>query len=126
MMDELAPVLVTLIIFYFVAYIVRISYETKIRHKLIDKGLTEEQARQINFGGFSFGGLSPQGPASLKWGLVSTALGSGLFLRILVNSMIDADLRDEFTLGLMLFLAGLSLIIYYFIAKKLSNEENQK
>jgi hypothetical protein len=121
MMNELAPVLVTLIVFYFVAYIVRISYDTKIRSKLIDKGLTEEQTQKINFNGFS-----PQGPASLKWGLVSTALGAGLFLRILANRMIDIELRDEFTLGLMLFLAGLSLIVYYFIAKKLSSEEDEK
>ncbi len=121
MMNELAPVLVTLTVFYFVAYIVRISYENKIRQKLIDKGLTEDQTRNINMTGFF-----PQGPSSLKWGIVSTALGAGLFLRILANNLIDIELREEFTLGLMLFLAGLSLIIYYFIAKKLSNEENEK
>lgn len=117
-MDDFAPVLVTLIIFYFVAYIVRISYDHKIKLKLLDKGLSEEQTKGLNLIGFS-----PQGPASLKWGIVSTALGAGLFLRIILNNMINIELREEFTLGLMLFLAGLSLIIYYFIAKKINDQD---
>jgi len=120
-MEEFAPVLVTATIFYFVAYIVRLSYEHKIRLKLLEKGLSEEQTKALNFTGFTSGS-----PASLKWGIVSTALGAGLFLRIILNRMIDIELRDEFTLGLMLLLAGLSLIVYYFIDKKLNNQNEER
>ncbi len=120
-MEDFAPVMVTLIIFYFVAYIVRLSYENKTRQRLIEKGLSEEQIKSINFIGFA-----PEGPSSLKWGLVSTAVGLGLFLRIVLNNMINAELRDEFTLGLMLLLAGVSLIIYYFIAKNINDQKTDK
>lgn len=119
-MEDFAPVLVTLIIFYFVAYIVRISYENRTRQRLIDKGLSEEQIKGINIIG-----SAPEGPSSLKWGIVSTAVGLGLFLRILLNDIIRAELRDEFTLGLMLLLAGLSLIIYHFILRS-RRDENEK
>lgn len=117
-MEDIAPVLICGIIFYFTAYIVRLSIENRTRQKLIDKGLSPEQAKTLNFASFA-----PQAPSSLKWGIVSTALGLGLFVRIMLNNLIDIELRDEFTLGLMLTLAGISLIVYYFIAKKLSDED---
>jgi len=113
-MEDFAPVMVTLIVFYFVAYVIRLNLESKLRNKLIEKELNADLIKNLNISP-----LPMQGPSSLKWGIVSTALGLGLFLRILLNRYISMELRPEFTIGLLLLLGGIALIVFYLIAKRL-------
>jgi hypothetical protein len=90
------------------------------RMKIIEKGLTPEEARAI---------LSPSErgkPArtyvSLKWGIVLLSLGLGIFISYVLEEVYD--MSDSFTFALTLLFLGLGFIVYYLIVNAKTKKEN--
>ncbi len=102
------------------AAIVKFIVDSSTRKKLIEKGLVDEKVKH----------LFPEKPkpqplTSLKWGMVCIGVG----IALLVGRLAPYDLREEVTIGAMFVLAGLALVIYYFMASRKSkkpNEENEQ
>ncbi len=93
-----------LIIFY------AIYIKHKERTKLMDMGLTPQEAREY----FRDMEKKPKNPMStLKWGILFTMIGIGLFIGILLD---EAGFKDELTGVMVLLFGGLGFIIYYLIA----------
>jgi len=110
---NLTGILITAIIFFSVIAFLKILVDAKIRHKLIDKGMVDENIKY----------LYPERselnvPASLKWGMVLVGIGLGF----VIGQLVPSHMSDEVTVGSMFILAGLGLILYYFVAKKMINK----
>lgn len=93
-----------MLIFYYV-YI-----KHKERSKLMDMGLSPQEARDY-FRDLDKKQKSPLG--TLKWGILFTMIGIGLFIGILLDEM---GFKDELTGVMVLLFGGLGFIIYYFVA----------
>jgi hypothetical protein len=109
-MGDLTPVLVLGVIFYFIVELVRTVADSKLRTQLLDKGLVDEKAKTL----FTTRSRGDAG-ASLKWGMVSIGVGAAFLIGM--TPWVPAGFREEVTAGSMFLLAGLGLIIYYFIAR---------
>jgi undecaprenyl pyrophosphate phosphatase UppP len=117
MIEDLVPVSILAIIGYFVLELVRMVSENRLRHKLIEKGMVDEK---INF---FFASRPPAHSASsLKWGIVLIAVGLAFMLSYLVHSWVPTAIREEITAGVVFFMAGLAMIVYYAIARGLEKK----
>ena len=101
-----------IIVFYWI-YI-----KHKERTKLMDMGLSSQEAKDY----FREQEKRPKNPLStLKWGILLSMIGIGLFIGILLD---EAGFKDELTGVMVLLFGGLGFIIYYIIAtKKLKKEQ---
>lgn len=108
-MVELAPVLVLLVIFGGIIGIVRVVSESRLRSRLIEKGMVDEKAQYLWSRGQTDSHLS-----NLKWGMVLVAIGAAA----LISQFLPYDMNDGGTIGLMLIFGGLAFLIYYPIAQK--------
>ncbi len=98
--------IVPVALFFIVAYIIKIISDNRVRRLLIEKGQVEENVKDVL-----------QAPPShrqnsLKWGLVILTIGVAL--------MATSGLDDDMRFGAILIAAGISLVIYYFLANRLS------
>ena len=81
----------------------------KERTKLMDMGLSPQEARDY----FKEQERKPKNPlSSLKWGILLSMIGLGLFIGILLD---EAGFKDELTGVMVLLFGGLGFIIYYFV-----------
>jgi len=89
----------------------------KERMKLMDMGLTPEEARSY----FKDTQTKPRNPFSaLKWGMLLAFVGLALFMGFVLDEVWDVS--DSITPSLVLFFGGIGFIIYYLIVrKKLTN-----
>ncbi len=117
-MSDMIPVLILIVIFYFVWAIVRTASENRIRTQLIEKGLVDEKVKHLFAKRLPGDALS-----SLKWGIVLTGIGLALFIAFAIHKYVTSQFQDEITLGGMFLFAGLGLIIYYFLARKMEKSE---
>lgn len=82
----------------------------KERTKLMDMGLTPQEARDY----FREKERRPKNPlSSLKWGILLSMIGIGLFFGILLD---EAGFKDSLSGVMVLLFGGLGFIIYYFVA----------
>jgi hypothetical protein len=104
--NELAPVLVTAVVFGSIVIIFRIMSDNKLRHRLVDKGIVDENIKYLydpkENGRF----------AALKWGMMLIGIGIAFLVGQLTNS-------DELGVTAAFFCAGIALILYHVIAKRL-------
>lgn len=113
MFDDLVP----LAFFIAVAYIIKSLSDNKIRRLAIEKGLLNEKMKYLFLDRFE-----GKVPASLKWGFVLVGIGLAVFL----GQMVPRDVSEEVTIGAMFFFAGLGLIVYYFIAKRIYSKAKEE
>jgi len=97
-------------LFMVVAYVIKIIVENGTRRKLIDKGMVDENIKYLYADKPKSQILS-----ALKWGMVAIAIGLAVF----VGQMGPSHLVEEITIGAMFVFAGLALVIYYAIAKRM-------
>lgn len=91
----------------------------KERTKLMDMGLTPQEARDY----FRETEKRPKNPlGSLKWGILLSMIGIGLFFGILLD---EAGFKDELTGVMVLVFGGLGFIIYYFVANSKIKKDAQ-
>jgi hypothetical protein len=108
---EVAPLLIMFPIFYLMLKAI-LDYAAK--KKLIEKGMVNENVKFL--AGFEGGFLS-----SLKWGLVLMGIGAALVIARLAKY--DIEEEGLFVFGLMFLLAGIGLLVHYFIAAQKSKEQ---
>ncbi len=101
--------------FIVAAWALKIILDHKTRQKLIDKGIMDENIKFLYADK-----LARNGRSSLKWGMVSVAVGVAVLI-----GMYAPDDDGKLTIGAMFTLAGLALIIYYFIASRLFKDHNE-
>lgn len=90
----------------------------KERTKLMDMGLSPQEARDY-FRDLDKKAKNPLG--SLKWGILFTMVGIGLFFGILLD---EAGFKDSLTGVMVLLFGGLGFIIYYFVANSKMKKDN--
>jgi len=116
MIEDIVPV--TLFIVF--AVIVKILSDNRVRRLAIEKGVVNEDMKFLYYDRFE-----GKVPSSLKWGFVLIGIGLALF----IGQLFPYDMTDEITIGGMFFLAGVGLVIYYFVAnriyKKVKAEETK-
>ncbi len=101
--------LIPLTFFAVVFGIVKVLSDNHLRKMLIERGELNENARFV-LAKYP----ADQAITSIKWGIVLVGLGTALLFRAFYPEVIS----DEGTAGLMLLLAGVGLLVYYFIARK--------
>ncbi|MBV6478771.1 MAG: hypothetical protein HGGPFJEG_01528 [Ignavibacteria bacterium] len=78
--------------------------------RLIEKGLPPDEVKAY----FSKGNNKPKNPySSLKWGILLTFVGAGIFLANLFESLYD--IQEGVMMGIIVCSAGLGLLIFYLI-----------
>jgi len=102
--------LVGIAFFLGLAAVIKILSDNKIRHKLIDKNMVNEDVKYL----FAQRPVFASPYASLKWAFVLIGVGVALLLKQLFPNL----LYDEGVAGLMFLFAGIGFFVYYFIAKK--------
>ncbi len=113
-MEKLVDAVGLIGFFVATAFIVRIIFDYKIRAKLIEKGMVDENIKY----------LYAQRPetqtlSSLKWGIILIAVGVPVFIgRVVLIQMVPPDSADAITIGGMLVCSGLGLCLYYLIASR--------
>ena len=105
--------MIPIIFFVVTAYIIKVISDNGTKKRLIEKGMIDENLKY-----FYADKYDRYVPSALKWGMVLTAIG----LAILVGRLLDEYRIEEITIGLMLLFGGLALVIYYFIARKMSEK----
>ena len=107
-------IIVPIIFLSFVA-IIKILSDNRVRNKLIEKGLVDENIQY----------LYPlkthlQKYTSLKWGIVLIFVGLAIF----ISQLLAYKISDESIFGIMFLFAGLGLVLYYFLASKMQKQDN--
>jgi uncharacterized membrane protein YkgB len=84
----------------------------KERTKLMDMGLSAQEAREY----FKELEKKPKNPySSLKWGILLTMIGLGLFIGIILDEM---GFKESLTGVMVLLFGGIGFLIYYFVIRK--------
>ncbi len=109
MSGELTAVVIVAIVFTALTQIVKTIAENRIRHKLIDKGMLDENVKHL------YTSRLANVPSSLKWGMVLIAGGAAIW----IAQIVPYSFQEEAIVSGMLIMGGLALIVYYFIASKL-------
>ncbi len=113
---NLEEVLIPLIIFGSIAIIIKIVLDNRLKHKLIDKGMVDENVKFLNYSTAQTHRLS-----SLKWGMVLISLGLALSIKFIWPDVIN----EEGTLGLMFLFAGIGFLVYFGISQKFIDNNKQ-
>lgn len=100
---------------------------TKHREKmrLIEKGLTPDEVKAY----FADANTKPKNPySSLKWGILLTFLGIGIFTANLLEGMYDIE--EGVMMGIIILCTGLGFLVYYAVVsskiKSQSASDSQK
>ena len=90
------------------------------RMRLIEKGLTPEEVKAY----FADTNTKPRNPySSLKWGILLTFLGIGIFLANLFEDLYDID--EGVMMGMIVLCAGLGFLVYYsVVSAKIKNQSS--
>lgn len=101
--------IIPIALFMIVAYVIKVLSDNRVRNKLIEKGIIDENVKYLYENRQEYKNFS-----SLKWGLVLIGLGLALF----IGQLFPGPISDEMTVGGMFLFAGIAFTIYYFIARK--------
>lgn len=105
-MDDFAPVVAIIAVFYSLVTIVRIVSEYRLKTRLIEKGMVTENIKLLLNRSTELQPLS-----SLKWGLVLIGIGAALLLNKIYY------MSDQTTFGLMAIFAGVGFLVYSAMAQ---------
>lgn len=109
-------VIITGVIFLSLVAIIKITADTKLRQRLIEKDMVKEDIKYL------YPAKSGNAPTSLRWGMVLIAIG----LAFIIGQLVNEFYQTEVTIGSIFFLSGVALVIYYQLAKKNFNEKETK
>jgi hypothetical protein len=108
-----SEIFIPAIIFGFFAYVIKILSDNRVRNRLIEKGMVDEKVKFLYHDNARLKNF-----ASLKWGMVLIALGSALF----IGQFLPYDDHEEMTIGLMFLFGGIAFLVYYFMARKMLDQ----
>ncbi|MCP4634135.1 MAG: hypothetical protein GY855_14515 [candidate division Zixibacteria bacterium] len=99
--EQFIPIVILLVL----AYAMKLFLDHRIRRKLIDKGVMDENIKNL------YQVEKPGIHTSLKWGMVFTGVG----FAFLVGQFLPEHYSEGVTISLALIMAGLALLVFYFI-----------
>lgn len=111
----MSVVLEMAIVFSSIVLVIKIITDAMTRHKLINKGLVDEKVKFL----FSRDSKTLH-LSNIKWGMVLVGIGLALFIK----QFMPFYSKDESVFGLMLIFAGVAFLVYYFLARKQLNKDN--
>ncbi len=90
------------------------------RMRLIEKGLTPDEVKAY----FADTNTKPRNPySSLKWGILLSFLGAGIFLANLLEGLYEIE--DGVNAGIIVFSVGLGFLVYYaVVSSKMKNQSS--
>jgi amino acid transporter len=115
MSREMVPIIIVPAFFFAIFALVKVLSDNAVRRKLIDKGMIDENVK------FLYAAASNNPPAALKWGMMLIAVGAA----ILIGQFMPYSFQEEFTISLMLIMAGLALVVYYFIGSRIARKSEK-
>ncbi|MDQ3020460.1 MAG: DUF6249 domain-containing protein [Bacteroidota bacterium] len=88
------------------------------RMRLIEKGITPEEVKAY----FADANAKPRNPySSLKWGILLSFLGVGIFLANLFEGMYEIE--EGVMMGIIVLSAGLGFLVYFaVVSAKIKNQ----
>ena len=101
-----------------IVILVKITSDNKIRKQILDKGLTEDSVKALFPKQWNGGGVS----SSLKWGIVLICVG----LAFLIGQVAPVENADNLTAICLFLFAGIGLVVYYLIEKRMKEDEESK
>jgi len=113
-MEQFTDVIELAIVFFTIGFVVKIILDYSMRKRLIEKGIVDENVKYL----FSQGGPAA---SSLKWGMIMVGVG----VAIIIGKLVPYRWSDEITVSGMFILAGLALIVYYFVAPMLDKSKRK-
>jgi hypothetical protein len=117
MSEHLTAVAIVGIIFGSVVAVIKMISDNRIKNRLIDAGKTGEKIENLNLSA----DLYSNPINAIKWGLVLLGIG----LAFMLGQLFPYRISDSSTFGLMLIFAGIGFLVYYFIAKKVTQQPQQ-
>jgi hypothetical protein len=109
-----SEVYIPIVLFISAAAVVIMAIASRHRERLtmIEKGISSEDIKAM----FARGQYRSNPLNSLKWGILAISVG----LATLIGNYLDAQygVRDGIVIGLIIFFAGLGLVVFYAIAAK--------
>ncbi len=105
------PIAVLGIIFGTLVTIVKISTESKLKNRLINKGVDAELIKTLLIS------KKESQIGALKWGLVMVGIGVALAIGTIVGD-------DQITAALMLVFGGFGFVLFYLISQQAKNQDN--
>ena len=111
MWEEISPAIILAVIFGSIVMFTKVISDNRIRREIIASGKLDENLKYL----FVKNGNQLHSPlGSIKWGLICIAIG----LAIILGRFLPYRIADDMTFGLIFFLSGLALLIYFLIARK--------
>jgi hypothetical protein len=107
------PIIGSIGFFWALVSITRIVSENRTKRKLLETHATDQVAAVL----LAQPNRDPDTYGSLKWGLVITAIGAALVM----VQLLDYAAYEPIVYGLMLLFAGVALLAYYAIVRKIAN-----
>jgi len=109
-MENTFPFVLPVALFLVVAYVIKAMLEAKTRHKLIEKGMVDENVKHL------FQHPKDTRLSSLKWGMILVGVG----IAFLVGQFLPEEISEGVTVSSAVILAGLALLIFYAVKSKVS------
>ncbi len=105
---NLHDVLIPSVFLFTLVAIVKIVSDNKIRRRLIEKDLVNENLQYLYAQQTEY-----RLPSSLKWGFVLVGIG----LAFIIGLFMPKSINDEVTIACMFIFAGFGFLLYYFVTK---------
>jgi len=113
---NLNDVLIPAVVFGAIIIAIKLILDYRLRNKLIDKGMVDENVKFLYTSTAQTQRLS-----SLKWGMVLISIGLALFISYIWPELFD----DGGTFGLMFLFAGIGFLIYFSISQQFTKNNKQ-
>ena len=111
--SNLAPVFGMAVFFGAIVLLVKIISDNRLRQKLVEKGIVDENVKYL------YAKRESSSGGSLKWGIFLVAIGAAL----MIIRMAPHVFYDESAFGLLMISGGVALFAHYFIAKRFDNQD---
>jgi hypothetical protein len=112
----MGPLIGVISLFVAIAVITKLGLDHRLRQKLIDKGMVDENVKYLYRENGETRALS-----SLKWALVLIGIG----LAVIIGQMVPGRMVEEITIAGMFLFAGLGLLVYYAIALRVIRKRGE-
>ena len=114
--EAIIPIIAIIFTFGIPGVIIFYIFHTKHqeRMKILEKGFTPDEARAFFAPYAKAKAYKPYG--MLKWGIILTFLGVGIFISHILEDVYDVS--DSLTFALVLVFGGIGFIVYFLIVNK--------
>lgn len=113
----MSAVFIVAIVFISIVSLSKIIADTRTRNKLIERDQLNENVQYLYAHNPEY-----QVPSSLKWGFVLIGVGAAF----IIGQLVPPSITEEITVGSIFLLAGIGLIVYYFVAGRIMKKQQEE